>query len=219
MKKRSFIALFLLIILSTYNFTLNPNFITNLNIKKIKVKNNEIINDDEIKKKLSFLYETNILFSDLDTIEKKIKEIDFIESFKIKKVYPNEIQITIREKKPIAIIQNKKKKKYFTSNGDLIDFIDLKRFENLPLVYGDKESFAGIHNNLKSLNFPITKIKKFYLFESKRWDLLTTKNQLIKLPIENYDKSLVNFMTLKDKINFTEYKIFDYRIKDQLILK
>ena len=219
MKKRSFIALFLLIILSTYNFTLNPNFIPKLNIKKIKVKNNEIINDDEIKKKLSFLYETNILFSDLDTIEKKIKEIDFIESFKIKKVYPNEIQITIREKKPIAIIQNKKKKKYFTSKGDLIDFIDLKRFENLPLVYGDKESFAGIHKNLKSLNFPITKIKKFYLFESKRWDLLTTKNQLIKLPIENYDKSLVNFMTLKDKINFTEYKIFDYRIKDQLILK
>ena len=219
MKKRSFIALFLLIILSTYNFTLNPNFITNLNIKKIKVKNNEIINYDEIRKKLSFLYETNILFSDFDTIEKKIKEIDFIESFKIKKVYPNEIQITIREKKPIAIIQNKKKKKYFTSKGDLIDFIDLKRFENLPLVYGDKESFAGIHKNLKSLNFPITKIKKFYLFESKRWDLLTTKNQLIKLPIENYDKSLVNFMTLKDKINFTEYKIFDYRIKDQLILK
>ena len=219
MKKRSFIALFLLIILSTYNFTLNPNLIPKLNIKKIKVKNNEIINDDEIKKKLSFLYETNILFSDLDAIEKKIKEIDFIESFKIKKVYPNEIQITIREKKPIAIIQNKKKKKYFTSKGDLIDFIDLKRFENLPLVYGDKESFAGIHNNLKSLNFPITKIKKFYLFESKRWDLLTTKNQLIKLPIENYDKSLVNFMTLKDKINFTEYKIFDYRIKDQLILK
>ena len=219
MKKRSFIALFLLIILSTYNFTLNPNLIPKLNIKKIKVKNNEIINDDEIKKKLSFLYETNILFSDLDAIEKKIKEIDFIESFKIKKVYPNEIQITIREKKPIAIIQNKKKKKYFTSTGDLIDFIDLKRFENLPLVYGDKESFTGIHNNLKSLNFPITKIKKFYLFESKRWDLLTTKNQLIKLPIENYDKSLVNFMTLKDKINFTEYKIFDYRIKDQLILK
>ena len=219
MKKRSFIALFLLIIFSTYNFTLNPNFIPNLNIKKIIVKNNEIINDDEIRKKLSFLYETNILFSDFDTIEKKIKEIDFIESFKIKKVYPNEIQITIREKKPIAIIQNKKKKKYFTSTGDLIDFIDLKRFENLPLVYGDKESFTGIHNNLKSLNFPITKIKKFYLFESKRWDLLTTKNQLIKLPIENYDKSLVNFMRLKDKINFTEYKIFDYRIKDQLILK
>ena len=219
MKKRSFIALFLLIILSTYNFTLNPNLIPKLNIKKIKVKNNEIINDDEKKKKLSFLYEKNILFSDLDAIEKKIKEIDFIESFKIKKVYPNEIQITIREKKPIAIIQNKKKKKYFTSTGDLIDFIDLKRFENLPLVYGDKESFTGFHNNLKSLNFPITKIKKFYLFESKRWDLLTTKNQLIKLPIENYDKSLVNFMRLKDKINFTEYKIFDYRIKDQLILK
>ena len=219
MKKRFFIALFLLIILSTYNFTLNPNFIPKLNIEKIKVKNNEIINDDEIKKKLSFLYETNILFTDIDIIEKKLKKIDLIESFKIKKIYPNEIQITIREKKPIAIIQNKKKKKYFTSSGDLIDFIDLKRFENLPLVYGDKESFEDIHNNLKSLNFPITKIKKFYLFESRRWDILTKNNQIIKLPIKDYEISLQNFIDLKDQINFGKYQIFDYRINNQIILK
>ena len=37
--------------------------------------------------------------------------------FKIKKVYPNEIQITIREKKPIAIIQNKKKKNTLQAKG------------------------------------------------------------------------------------------------------
>ena len=127
--------------------------------------------------------------------------------------------LRLEKKNQQQLSKIRKKKKYFTSSGDLIDFIDLKRFENLPLVYGDKESFADIHNNLKNLNFPITKIKKFYLFESKRWDLLTTKNQLIKLPTENYDKSLVNFMTLKDKINLNTYKIFDYRIKDQLILK
>ena len=90
---------------------------------------------------------------------------------------------------------------------------------SLPIVFGDEKSFSNFYFNLKNINFPFEEIKTFYLFESKRWDLLTTKNQLIKLPIENYDKSLVNFMTLKDKINFTEYKIFDYRIKDQLILK
>ena len=49
--------------------------------------------------------------------------------------------------------------------------------------------------------------------------LLTIKNQTIKLPISDYNISLKNFLDLKDQESFEKYKIFDYRIKDQLILK
>ena len=86
-------------------------------------------------------------------------------------------------------------------------------------MFGDEKSFSTFYVNLKNINFPFKEIKTFYLFESKRWDLLTLKNQLIKLPINNYNKSLLNFISLKDQANFEKYKIFDYRIKDQLILK
>ena len=41
-------------------------------------------------------------------IQNKLEEIDIIKSFEIKKVYPNKIKIKIFEKKPIAILQNKK---------------------------------------------------------------------------------------------------------------
>ena len=34
--------------------------------------------------------------------------MDFVESFKIKKIFPNTIKIEIYEKKPIAILQKKK---------------------------------------------------------------------------------------------------------------
>ena len=40
----------------------------------------------------------------------------------------------------------------------------------------------------------------------------------IKLPIKDYLSSLKNFMISKENSNFNNYKIFDYRIKDQLIL-
>ena len=73
--------------------------------------------------------------------------------------------------------------------------------------------------NLIAINFPINEIKNFYLFESKRWDLVTIKNQTIKLPINNYDQSLLNYLNLKDQANFLKFKTFDYRIKEQLILK
>lgn len=219
MKKRFFIALLLLALLTTYNINLDHNFFSNLYIKKITIENNQIIKEENIKKKLSFLYETNIFLLKNKKIEKKLSEIQFLKSYKIKKIYPREIKIYITEKTPIAVIQHMKVKKYFTDQGDLIDFIDLKVFKDLPLVFGDANSFSNFHSNLIKIDFPINKIKKFYLFESKRWDLLTNKNQLIKLPTNNYDKSLKNFMDYNEQANFIKYEIFDYRIKDQLILK
>ena len=72
---------------------------------------------------------------------------------------------------------------------------------------------------LKKINFPLETIKSFYFFESRRWDLVTKKNALIKLPTKNYNKSLNNYLELKNKAGFEKYKIFDYRIQDQLILK
>ena len=219
MKKRLIIGLLLLFLLSTYNIKFNKTFFSNLQIKKITIENNKIIKDKEIKEKLSFLYETNFFFLRTKKIEKKLREIQFIESYQIKKIYPNNLIIKINEKKPIAIIQKSKQKNYFTARGELIDFRKIKKFEDLPTVFGDEKSFSTFYMNLKNINFPFKEIKTFYLFESKRWDLLTLKNQLIKLPINNYNKSLLNFISLKDQTNFEKYKIFDYRIKDQLILK
>jgi len=219
MKKRLIIGLLLLFLFSTYNIKFNKTFFSNLQIKKITIENNKIIKDKEIKEKLSFLYETNFFFLRTKKIEKKLREIQFIESYQIKKIYPNNLIIKITEKKPIAIIQKSKQKTYFTARGELIDFRKIKKFEDLPTVFGDEKSFSTFYVNLKNINFPLKEIKTFYLFESKRWDLLTLKNQLIKLPITNYNKSLLNFISLKDQTNFEKYKIFDYRIKDQLILK
>ena len=219
MKKRLIIGLLLLFLFSTYNIKFNKTFFSNFQIKKITIENNKIITEEEIKEKLSFLYDTNFFFLRTKNIEKKLKEIQFIESYQIKKIYPNNLKIKIIEKKPIAIIQRMKQKKYFTAKGDLIDFRDIKIFRDLPIVFGDRESFLTFYLNLKVINFPFEEVKTFYLFESKRWDLLTLKDQLIKLPINDYNKSLLNFISLKDQANFEKYKIFDYRIKDQLILK
>ena len=219
MKKRLIIGLLLLFLFSTYNIKFNKTFFSNLQIKSITIENNKIIYEEEIKEKLSFLYETNFFSLRIKDIEKKLKEIQFIESYQIKKIYPNNLRIKIIEKKPIAIIQRMKQKKYFTDRGDLIDFRDIKKFKDLPIVFGNEKSFLAFYSNLKNINFPFEEIEKFYLFKSERWDLLTLKNQLIKLPVNDYNKSLLNFISLKDQAIFEKYKIFDYRIKNQLILK
>ena len=219
MKKRLIIAFVLALFLTTYN---NQEFFkknSNLFIKNIYLENILSIDEKEIKRNLAFLYDTNILLLNIKKIESKLSEIDIIDSFKIKKIYPNTIKITIFEKIPLAIIQDKKDKSYYTKEGDVINYFDHINYKNLPLVFGDKESFKIFYNNLKKIEFPMNEIDKFYLFESKRWDLLTKDNKTIKLPIKEYEESLKNYLKHKDEVNFNKYKIFDYRISNQLILK
>ena len=62
MKKRFLIAALLLLILSTYTSNDNLNFNSKFNIKKIVLENNDILNEDELKKELSFLYDKNLFF-------------------------------------------------------------------------------------------------------------------------------------------------------------
>ena len=62
MKKRSLIALALLLLLTTFNSQKKFNLNSILKIEKIIIVNNFIVKKKYIKKKLSFLYDTNLFF-------------------------------------------------------------------------------------------------------------------------------------------------------------
>ena len=218
MKKRLIIATIFILSFTTFN---PKNFIfkTNFNINEIIIENNFILREEEIKKNLAFLYNSNIFFLRSSNITNILTKNSFIESFEIKKIYPSKIKIKVFERKPIAILQNKKEKFFISENIKLIDYKNIKEFENLPFVFGNKENFKIFYKDLKKLNFPLEIIKNYYFFDSGRWDLEIYEDKIVKLPIKNYVKSLKNFMDLKDENNFNKYKVFDYRINEQLILK
>ena len=219
MKNRFLIALVLLVLFSTYSSKEIFKSKLIFKVQEILVENNKYIETNEIKKELSFLFNSNLFLLKNKDISENLKDDTFIESFEIKRIYPNKLKIKIYEKKPIAILQNKKKKYYFTNKNELVTYRNLVEFQNLPVVFGDRDNFKNFYNNLKKIRYPVNSIKSLYYFESQRWDLLTKKNKLVKLPNKNYMKSLVNFLSIKDRDNFAKYKTFDYRINDQLILK
>ena len=218
MKKRTVIALILFILLTTIippqKFT-----ISKFNLKKIIIKNNNLISEKDIKKSLLRVYDKNLLILDSKEIENILKQNSYIQGFRIKKKYPDTLIIKIFEKRPIAILFKKKNKFYLSENMDLIKFYEFQTLQDLPYVFGDEKKFKVLYKNLKKINFPLDQIKKFILFETNRWDLETLSKRTIRLPAENYLKSLKNYKEIKNKKDFTKYKVFDYRIKDQLILR
>ena len=218
MKKRLVIAISLLILLTTIN-SQQIFVISKFNLKTIVIKNNFLLKDEEIKNLLIPFYNKNLLFLDNNKIKKALMQNSFIESFNIKKIYPNTLIIRIFEKKPIAVLFNKKNKYYLSERIDLIEFKNLPNYQALPYILGNKDDFKIFYNNLKKINFPVDIIEKYTFYETNRWDLKTKNNQVIKLPSKKYTKSLENFLNLKSKNDFEKYRLFDYRISNQLILK
>ena len=218
MRKRFIFAFVLLILLSTYNLQNHYSISSKFYIKKIIVENNFILKEEDIIQNLLFLYKTNLFFLGEKKLKHQINKMDFVESFKIKKIFPNTIKIEIYEKKPIAILQKKERRYYYTDKDEIVDFKTLENYKNLPVIFGNEKDFKTLYTNLKKTNFPIKTIEKFFLYKSKRWDLLTTNNITIKLPINEYNKSLDNFIKITKNKNLNKYKTFDYRINGQLIL-
>ena len=218
MKKRIIIALILLITLTT--ITSDQKIIFSIfSLKKITIENNYLLKENDIKKSLKPIYGKNLLKLNNKEIKKILLQNSLIDSFKIKKKYPNTLEIEIFEKKPIAILFDKKQKFYISEKIDLIDYNMLNIDNNLPYVLGNKDDFKIFYDNLRKTKFPFNLVKKYILYENNRWDLETLNNKTIKLSPQNYKDNLEHYLNLINKKEFKKYNLYDYRIKNQLILK
>ena len=121
--KRSFLGLIVIFLLLT---TYKPKFSffsnLNLNIQKVEIVNNSIIKTADIKNRLSFLYNENLFFLNIKDIEVNLNNEPFIDSFSVKKIFPNTIKLIIVEKKPIALLHYQTKKFFISNKGELIGF-------------------------------------------------------------------------------------------------
>lgn len=218
MKKRIIIALILLISLTTITFDQKIIF-SIFSLKKITIENNSLLKENDIKKSLEPIYDKNLLQLNNKEIKKILLQNSLIDSFKIKKKYPDTLKIEIFEKKPIAILFDKKQKFYISEKIDLIDYNMLNIDNNLPYVLGNKDDFKIFYDNLRKIKFPFNSVKKYILYENNRWDLETLNNKTIKLSPQNYKDNLEHYLNLINKKEFKKYNLYDYRIKNQLILK
>lgn len=218
MKKNLTIGFALLVLFTTFSSKKELS-INQLKVKEIIIKNNEILREEELIKDFSFLYNKNMVFLNVFEINKKLEKKSFIKKLKIKKIYPNRLEIKIIEKEPIAIIIKNKRKFFLDKNIQLIDYRKNLKYINLPIIYGDDKNFKKLFFDLKKNNFPIEMISKYYFYDVKRWDIEMKDKKIVKLPSKNYRKSLKNFISIQTNKNFEKYKIFDYRLNGQLILK
>ena len=105
--------------------------------------------------------------------------------------------------------------------GNTVSNYHVDIINSLPTVSGmnAKKNFYDFYKTLKKVNFETELIEEFKYFNINRWDIILKSGKIIKLPTERFESSIEKFISIYDKDNFNNFKIFDFRVNGQLILE
>jgi len=217
-KNKIIIYLLFLFILSTTSakFINDQNKLSS-SISKINItglsekKNLDILNN------LNNFFYKSIFIINKDEIRKILEKQNIIQEFNIKKIYPSTLRIQIKPTKFIARVFNNGQYLVGT-NGKLIE--DKNNNELLPYIFGEfnSQDFLSFKQSIEKSIFSFSNLKTLYFFPSGRWDILTDKDILIKLPQESVVDSLNLSKKLIDNDNFKDNKFIDLRVKNHLVV-
>ena len=214
-KVKLFFYLILFILLSTQitkNKNVNNNF--DISLEKIEVTGLSNKNNLKVYKSLKFLLAENIFFIDKSDFYNVLKKNNLIEYFYIKKIYPNLIEVKIKQADLLAITKYEGKNFYIGSNGRLISVNQIKNYSDLPFLYSKNNyiSFINLKKIIDKSDFQFYDIDSFYYFPSNRWDFKTKDGILIKLPEKNLLNALQLVYKIKSNKKIGDNKIIDLRI-------
>ena len=217
-KRKLYIYLFLLIFLTTINnlSLINSGYLK-LKINQIKVSGLSDENNFKILKDLDELISQNIFFVNKYYFLSILEKNNLIHSFKIKKIYPNSIEVQIRKADLLAITNFNEKKFFIGSNGKLIDYDSSNT--NLPYIFGKVKivDFINFVKIIEQSKFNFKEISEMYFYPSGRWDIKNKHGILFKLPKKNLIKSLNIAYRIIDNEKLKNSKIIDLRISNHIV--
>ena len=217
-KNKIIIYLLFLIILSTTSGKFVENQTTYFSsVNQVNIEGLSSTDISKISYELNNLFYENILLVSKEEVQRAISKYNIIEEYSVKKIYPSTININIQQTKFVARLSNNDQ--LVGSNGKLID--DEENREVLPYVFGqfNTQDFLHLKKNIDQSKFTFTKIKTLYFFPSKRWDILTNDNILIKLPQANLPESLNLAYKIISSNDFKNKNLIDLRMNNHLIVK
>jgi len=220
-KLKIFFYLFLFIFLST-QITKKQKIINFFDTKINDIQVYGLSNEKnlEVLNSLKSLLFKNIFFVNKQSFVDILNQNNLIETFDIKKSYPNKILVEIRKTNFLAITNKNEDKYYIGSNGKLILVKNYNNIEEkLPFVFSKSnyENFMKLKNIIDKSDFKFKDIESFYYFPSNRWDFKTKNGLLIKLPEKKILESLQIAHKIKNSEKFKNKKVIDLRIHKKII--
>jgi len=217
-----------------FNFVFSSNFCS---IEEVIIKGNDYLSEDEIFSKSQIKLGENIFKLDLKKSIDSLEQEPRIKEVEIKRIIPNKIIISLKERKAAAIVYIGEE--YFSSTKEGIILSKIDRPEgglDLPLVLGleiDKIKLGGIIDKpefrvaLESINsLEVILPKKFYQVQilSPNDFMICNNDDTLKIRVNSSEVIINKENLLREALeNIEKEKLLveyiDIRFKDSLVIK
>ena len=166
---------------------------------------------------------TPILGIDLRQLHSKINKIGWVENVVVERRLPGIIRISLRERIPIALLQNNGKHELIDHSGTIIHGADPSQFTHLTVVSGKNAAphAAAILSILKTEPELYSEIWAVSYKSERRWDVHLKNGMAVRLPeIDPVSAwSRLAIIDRKREITSRDLAVIDLRIPHQLVVE
>ncbi|MBL0849121.1 MAG: cell division protein FtsQ/DivIB [Candidatus Liberibacter ctenarytainae] len=196
--------------------------IPGFSIKNIRIIGNAKTSEKDIFHRLDLNKDTSLIIFDAIQVQKKLLQLPWIAQAEIRKVYPDTIEIRLKECSPYAIWQHNANFFLIDQNGKIIDLARNEQFAHLPTLIG-----LGANKEIQSFEQIMAfseiakRVKAYSWIAGRRWDLHLKNGIIVNLPEEKFRIALFKILDLQDKYHILErdISVIDMRIPDRITIR
>lgn len=165
----------------------------------------------------------SLAFIDVNDLRERLERVPLIESAAVRKLYPNELVITLTERRPYALWQNNGELFIIAADGTVIDLMQDDRFSDLPFVVGESANIRSKdYLALLDAAGPLkARIRAGTLVSGRRWTLKMDNGMDVRLPEQGAADALARLVKLEDEQKILEKDVLaiDLRMADRVVVR
>ncbi|MBF9233588.1 cell division protein FtsQ/DivIB [Microvirga alba] len=194
-----------------------------LGLEQVTISGISQIRESEVLAAAGLNAKVSLAFLDVNAVRERLEQVPMIKSAAVRKLYPNELVITLNEREPNALWQLNGELFVIAADGTVIDLMQDERFVDLPLVVGDRA-------NLRSKEYlalleaagPLkSRIRAGTLVSGRRWTLKMDNGMDVRLPEQGAPDALARLVKLEREQKILEKDVLaiDLRIADRVVVR
>ena len=197
--------------------------IAGVHIGSVALSGNHHLTREEVLAIAGITGRTSLLFLDVEQARERLKENPWIADATLLKLYPRELQISIKERAAFALWQKNGAVRVIADDGTMLEPYVAPRLVALPLVVGDgadkraKEHLGLLdsHPALRDL------VRASILVGERRWNLRLKNGLEVRLPETGTAAALERLVALDREKNLLarDIVILDLRLPDRITVR
>ncbi|MCR9135591.1 MAG: cell division protein FtsQ/DivIB [Alphaproteobacteria bacterium] len=189
-------------------------------VERVDVAGNQETSPIDVVEQLGLDGGTSVITMDVDSARDAILSLPWVADAKVRKVYPDVVDVKLSERRAFAIWQHGRELSLIEQNGSVIAPFENHRFSTLPLFVGlGADTHAAEFDRLLA-GWPDLKhrIKASIRVADRRWDVRLENGITVNLPEKNAGAALAKLSKIQSEQALLDRDIqtVDLRLDDRI---